>query len=228
MHYLDRSFYARDSLIVAKELLGKYIVHNHKGKTLMAKIVETEAYMGIEDKAAHSYGGRRTPRVEVMYGPPGHVYVFLIYGMYNCFNVVTGQVDDPQAVLVRAVEPTAEIDQLSINRFGKVFSELKSAQQSALTNGPGKLCKGLAIDRTHNGMDLCNESVQSCVTQNDLIQSESFLNDSIQIAEIDTHVFEIVSSKRVGIDYAEEAASFPWRFYIKGNPHVSVKDKEGK
>src|SRR5690554_6718560 len=115
MNSLNRDFYNRDSLTVAKDLLGKYLVHIVDGVKLVGKIVETEAYMGVEDKAAHSYGGRRTPRVEVMYGPPGYAYVYLIYGMYDCFNVVTNKEGIPQAVLIRAIEPMGELDAFAYN-----------------------------------------------------------------------------------------------------------------
>ena len=110
MKKLDREFYNRDSIVVARELLGKVLVHEIDGNRISAKIVETEAYMGVEDKAAHSYEGRRTPRVEVMYGEPGFTYVFMIYGMHSCFNVVVNKKGTPQAVLIRAVEPMEGMD----------------------------------------------------------------------------------------------------------------------
>ena len=113
MKKLNREFYNRDSISVAKDLLGKVIVHEINGYKLTAKIVEVEAYMGVEDKAAHSYGGRRTKRVEVMYGAPGFSYVYLIYGMYHCFNIVTNVEGTPQAVLIRAVEPLDGLEALT-------------------------------------------------------------------------------------------------------------------
>lgn len=202
MKLLEREFYNRDSLIVAKELLGKILIHELDGQKLAARIVETEAYMGVDDKAAHSYGGRRTPRVEVMYGRPGLSYVFLIYGMYNCFNIVTREEGIPQAVLIRAAEPVEGLDQIAQNRYGKRYQQLFKTQIKGLTNGPGKLCKALAIDRSLNGEDL--------------------RGNRLYVMSDDTEPMEIVSTKRVGIDYAEEAKDFPWRFYIKGNPYVSV------
>lgn len=203
MKPLDRAFFNRDSLIVAQALLGKVIVHEIDGQRLSAKIVETEAYMGIEDKAAHSYGGKRTQRVEVMYGGPGYAYVFLIYGMYNCFNVVTSEEGTPQAVLVRAVEPVEGFDLMSQNRFNKPYNQLAKTQTKGLTNGPGKLCKALAIDKRLNGEDLCGSR--------------------LFIGEGSREQFTVVSANRVGIDYAEEAKDYPWRFYIQGNQYVSVK-----
>lgn len=203
MKLLDRAFYNRDALIVAQALLGKVLVREIDGQRLSAKIVETEAYMGIEDKAAHSYGGKRTQRVEVMYGGPGFAYVFLIYGMYNCFNVVTREEGTPQAVLVRAVEPMEGFNLMSQNRFNKPSNQLTKTQKKGLTNGPGKLCKALVIDKCLNGEDLCG--------------------NRLYIEEGDYEPFTIVAAKRVGIDYAEEAKDFKWRFYIKDNQYVSVK-----
>lgn len=203
MKKLDREFYNRDSVIVAKELLGKILVHEVDGQKISAKIVEVEAYMGVEDKAAHSYGGRRTPRVEVMYGEPGFSYVFIIYGMYYCFNIVTREAGVPQAVLIRAVEPIEGFDQMAQNRFNKPYEQLNKTQKLTLTNGPGKLCNALLINKTQNGEDLCD--------------------NKLYVLEGQKEDFNIISSKRVGIDYAEEAKDFPWRFYIKDNKYVSVK-----
>lgn len=203
MRTLSRDFYNRDSLIVARELLGKILVHETDGKKVCGKIVETEAYMGIEDKAAHSYGGKRTPRVEVMYGGPGFSYVFMIYGMYDCFNVVTREEGIPQAVLVRAVEPMEGFDFMAENRFKKEYDQLSRSQITGLTNGPGKLCRALLINRKLNGEDLCK--------------------NRLYIEEGQKEDFTIASAKRVGIDYAGEARDYLWRFYIEGNPYVSVK-----
>ena len=200
---IPREFYNRDSIVVAKELLGKILVHEIGGKKISAKIVETEAYMGVNDKAAHSYGGRRTERVEVMYGDAGFAYVFLVYGLHCCFNIVTGEKDVPQAVLIRALEPLSNIEEMSNHRFKKTYATLTTPQSKALTNGPGKLCSALAISREHNGIDLCGNKL--------------YLVDS------DNENFSIVTTKRVGIDYAMEAKDYPWRFYIKDNAHVSVK-----
>ncbi len=198
---LNREFYNRDALIVAKELLGKVLVHELYGQKISAKIVETEAYMGINDKAAHSYGGRRTQRVEVMYGGPGFSYIFFIYGIHYCFNIVTREQGNPQAVLIRAVEPIKGLDIIAGNRFGKTYSQLSKSKMKNLTNGPGKLCKALAIDRNLNGEDLCGKK--------------------LYVEEGESDKFSIVSAKRVGIDYAEEAKDYPWRFYIEDNIYVS-------
>ncbi|WP_367566632.1 DNA-3-methyladenine glycosylase [Lacrimispora sp.] len=203
MKTLNRDFYNRDSITVAKELLGKVLVHETGGKRVSAGIVETEAYMGVIDKAAHSYGGKRTPRVEIMYGEPGHSYVYLIYGMYHCFNMVTGPQGVPQAVLIRALEPVEGLDLMAYNRYQKPYGELSKKQITGLTSGPGKLCRAFLIDKELNGEDLCGSR--------------------LYVEEGETNGLSIVESRRVGIDYAEEAKDFLWRFYIEGNPYVSVK-----
>ncbi|WP_416175774.1 DNA-3-methyladenine glycosylase [Clostridium sp.] len=203
MKKLTRDFYNRDTLKVAKELLGKILVHNINGKILSGKIVEVEAYKGITDKAAHSYGGRRTKRTEVMYGICGISYVFMIYGMYNCFNITTEDKNIPNAILVRALEPIDNLDIMSFNRFNKSYNELSKKQKINLTNGPGKLCQALEIDRRLNNCDLCK--------------------NELYILDPEKYDFTIESAKRIGIDYAEEAADYPWRFYIKDNIYVSKK-----
>lgn len=202
MKKLPRSFYDRDGLIVAKDLLGKYLVHKVKGQELIGKIVEVEAYMGVEDKAAHSYGNKRTPRTEAMFGPPGHAYIYLIYGMYYCMNVVTNQPGIAQAVLIRGIEPVSNIEEMSQYRYHKSLQELTRSQRKNITNGPGKLCKAMHITKEDYGEDLCKDRLYIC-------------------EEKDSLNFEICTSPRINIGYAEEAAEFPWRFYIKDNPYVS-------
>jgi DNA-3-methyladenine glycosylase len=134
---IPRSFYAReDTLLVARELIGMHLVHDGGGAVRIGRIVETEAYMGPEDLAAHSSRGR-TQRTEIMFGPPGHAYVYFIYGFWNCMNIVTAAKGVPHAVLLRALEPVAGI--------------------SDKTWGPGLLCRAMGIDRTFNGTDLCGD-----------------------------------------------------------------------
>ncbi|MBI6874082.1 DNA-3-methyladenine glycosylase [Clostridium aciditolerans] len=202
MKKLNREFYSRDTETVAKELLGKILIHEVDGKRLSGKIVETEAYLGIKDKAAHSYGGRRTPRVEVMYGEAGLSYVFIIYGMYYCFNVVTQKEGIPEAVLIRALEPVGSLDIMANNRFKKDYNDLTKTQIKSLTNGPGKLCNALKINKALNGEDLCDNRLY--IVDND-------------------EEFNIITDKRIGIDYAEEARDYLLRFYIENNKYVSVK-----
>lgn len=200
---LEREFYNRDTLIVAKELLGKVIVHEINEQRISAKIVETEAYMGVDDKAAHSYGGKRTKRVEVMYGKPGFSYVYFIYGMHYLFNIVTREEGIPQAVLIRAGEPIKGLDIIAQNRFEMPYEQLSKSQLRNLTNGPGKLSKSLSINKDLNGEDLCG--------------------NKLYVKEGEKETFSVVSAKRVGIDYAEEAKDYLWRFYIKENTYVSIK-----
>ncbi|MBK7392785.1 MAG: DNA-3-methyladenine glycosylase [Chloracidobacterium sp.] len=204
---LTRQFYLRnDTLSIARELLGKLIViPDDSGGRVSAMIVETEAYLGVTDRAAHSYGGRRTARNEVMYGMPGHVYVFFVYGMYYQFNVVCGPVDTPHAILIRGVEPVEGIEKMRERRGflsepGAVATGSK--RDKNLTSGPGKLCIAMAIDKNLNGEDLLGTRVW-------LEDHRSFTGN------------EIAVGKRIGIDYAGEDAEKPWRFWVKGNEFVS-------
>lgn len=196
---LTRSFYAReDTLLVARELLGKrLVVPTTSGARVSGIIVETEAYMGPEDRAAHSFGGRRTARTESMYARGGTVYVFLVYGLHHQFNVVAGGEGVPHAVLIRALEPDEGIDIMRARRG------LEDARR--LASGPGKLCQALALDRGHDGEDLTGRRV--------------WLEDVGRVIE----PREVARGPRVGIDYAGEYVSKPWRFWIKGSPFVSRK-----
>ncbi|MGO3751880.1 MAG: DNA-3-methyladenine glycosylase [Peptoniphilaceae bacterium] len=200
---LSREFYNRDTLIVAKDLLGKVLVINNNREKLKVRIVEVEAYTGFEDKASHTYAGRRTKRTEVMYGQAGFLYVFLNYGIHNLINIVTNKKGKGEAVLIRAVEPISEIDLFSFNRYKKKFEGLSKYQSLNLFNGPGKLSKTLKIDKTFYGEDLTG----------DRIYIEDSLDDD----------FEIIETKRIGIDYSEEAKDYLYRFYIKGNKYVSIR-----
>ena len=202
MMKLSRDFYKKSSIQLSQDLLGKIFVNIIDGKKISCRIVEVEAYMGIEDKAAHSYRGKRTKRTEAMYGKPGLLYVFIVYGMYNCANIVAAEVDVPQAVLIRAAEPLEGMEEMAIRRFNKQYSELSEKQKINLTNGPGKLCIAIGIDRTANGKDLCLDNLY---------------------LEEDGYKPEVVTSKRIGIDYAEEAVDLLFRFYFKVNKYVSVQ-----
>lgn len=197
---LDHKFFSRsDTLRVARELLGKLlVVPTGDGQRISGMIVETEAYLGESDKAAHSFGGRRTARNEITYAEGGHVYVFFVYGMYYQLNLVTGMVDHPEVVLIRAVEPVEGSD---------IMRERRGAMKDTnLTSGPGKLCIALGIDRSFNGVDL----------EGDRIWVETYRNFKKT---------EVASGPRVGIDYAEEFVDMPWRFWLKGNQFVSKRRK---
>jgi len=198
MQKLSREFYTRaDTLQIARDLLGKtLVVPTTKGERVSGMIVETEAYCGIEDKAAHSYGNRRTKRTETMFAVGGTVYIFFIYGMYYQFNVVAGKLGVPHAVLIRAIEPIEGIEIMRERR-----GQMKDVN---LTSGPGKLCIALGIDKTLNNEDLLGRRV--------------WIEDGAEIS-----LDKIASGKRVGVDYAEEYAEKPWRFWVKNNLFVSRK-----
>lgn len=193
---LPREFYTRSNVVaVARELLGKLlVVPARNGIRVSGKIVEVEAYRGPQDRAAHSYGGRRTRRTETMYGVGGTAYVFFVYGMYNQFNVVTNNRDAPHAVLIRAIEPVEGIELMRKRRPGKTDHNL--------TNGPGKLCIAFGIDRKLDAVDLLSNRV--------------WLEEGERIPRS-----RIMAGPRIGIDYAEEWVDKPWRFWVKGNPYVS-------
>lgn len=201
---LNKEFFKRDTLRVAKDLLGKIIVKNDNGIIYKAKIVETEAYLGVDDRAAHTFGDRKTERNKIMYEDAGTVYVYQTYGIHFMLNFVTQDKNIPEAVLIRAIEPLNQFDKISLNRFGKIYNELTSYQKNNITNGPGKLTKALNIDKDLNGNNLFNQSF--------------FVED-------DNSIFDIIIDKRIGIDYAQEAIDFPYRFYIKDNSYVSVLKK---
>ncbi|MCT4597831.1 MAG: DNA-3-methyladenine glycosylase [Vallitalea sp.] len=195
MKKLCRNFYERDTLIVAKQLLGKYIVLKDNSDEIIVKITDVEAYKGIRDKACHTYGGKRTPRTEVMWKRAGHAYIYIIYGMYYCLNIVTEREGEPCAVLIRGVVPIKNIDKMSYNRYNKPYNELNKYQKNNFSNGPGKICKALALDKSHNGFDLLSDTFYIC-------EGEEINSD------------EIKYGKRINIDYAQEAADYLWRFYI--------------
>src|SRR5437867_8642041 len=198
---LPRKFYTRaDVLQVARRLLGRrLVVPDRDGARVSGIIVETEAYRGPEDRASHAFGGRRTRRTETMYRIGGTAYVYFVYGMYDQFNVVTNVEGIPHAVLVRALEPAEGIEVMRGRRRGRSDHDL--------TNGPGKLCIALGIDRALDGADL--------------------LGDRVFIEEGRRRVpaAAIASGPRIGIDYAAEWAGRPWRFWIRDSPFVSHRGR---
>ena len=196
MKKLPHEFYiGDDTLQIARDLLGKtLVVPDEKGNRVSGRIVETEAYLGPRDKAAHSYKNRRTKRTEVMFNKGGMVYVFLVYGMYHQFNVVAGKTDVPHAVLIRGIEPVDGIE-IMHKRRGKM-------PDKNLTSGPGKLCMALGVDKSFNGESLLGKRV--------------WIEEGITLSKN-----EITAGKRIGIDYSEEYAEKLWRFYVKQNPYIS-------
>ena len=192
-----RSFFRRDPAWVARELLGHRLVSGVGGTRTAGIIVETEAYLGITDKAAHTYGGRRTRRNRTMWGAAGHAYVYFVYGMHHCINVVAGETGDPVAVLIRALEPDAGIDTM--------FERRRRARRATdLCSGPAKLCQALGIDLGLDGEDLTSSNLLSIASPSRRPPRAT-----------------IVAAPRVGIAYAEEWQNEPLRFFVAGNPHVS-------
>jgi len=194
---LARQFYRRPAVEVAVGLLGCWLVRRHSGRNggvfLAGRIVETEAYAGESDRACHASVGR-TARNAVMYGPPGHAYVYFIYGMYDMMNVVCQPPGTPEAVLVRALEPgcgaEAMLERRGVERLGDVAS------------GPGKLCRALGITRTLNGVDLRGDELW--ITRDELGPEE-----------------RVACGPRIGVDYAGRDACLPYRFWTAGHPLVS-------
>ena len=205
MAVLTRAFYERDTRQVAADLLGKYLVHRVDGVPLICRITETEAYIGPLDKACHAFGNRRTPRTEIMFGAPGFSYIYLIYGMHHCLNFVTEAEGKPCAVLLRGGVPRGNVDFLARNRFGVSHASLSPYQKKHFLDGPGKLCQALCLTRVHNGLDLVGNALFVCDTLKDL---------ELPDPPEDQRPFEIQTGPRIGVDYAEEATAFPWRYYI--------------
>lgn len=194
---LKREFYERDTLTVAKELLGKLLVHETEEGTTVGKIVETEAYVGPEDKASHSYNNRRTERTEVQFGPKGHAYIYQIYGMYFCFDATSGRlVGKPEAILVRALEPIGGLEVMMRQRG------VSDGEIANLTNGPSRLCMAMGISRKQNGVDLCVSPLR--------------IEAGVTIDEK-----QIIQTTRVNVDYADEWKRLPWRFFIRNSRFVS-------
>lgn len=217
---LSREFFTRDGITLARELLGKVLVHETSIGTVRGIITETESYMGENDKGSHTYGGKRTDRTEPMYHIGGTSYVYLIYGMYSCMNIAAMVQDIPQAVLIRSVVPADEESRQRMEQLRSKKAVMRSQKnkqrkdKSAMENvseekavpasirrhladGPGKLCIAMEITKADNDIDM--------------VTSESFyVTEGISVSEEQIQV-----GKRIGIDYAEEAADFLWRFFIE-------------
>ena len=197
MKKLPIQFYkGTDVVLIAKELIGKVVVTNFNGLITSGRIVETEAYIGLTDRASHSFGGKRTVRNEHMYAAAGTVYVYICYGMHHLFNIVTNAANIPDAVLIRAVEPVAGIDTM-LKRTGKMKLD------NTLTKGPGNAAKALGISKVHSGISLGKDEIYIAY-------------DGFKIKET-----VIGISGRIGVESSGDAALLPYRFYIKGNRFVS-------
>src|SRR6185295_16106749 len=193
MKKLPKSFYSRKDVVsIARELVGKILVTNFDGNVTSGRIVETEAYVALTDKASHSFGGRRTSRNEHMYAACATAYVYICYGMHQMFNIVTNEKEVPDAVLIRAIEPLQGID-IMLQRTGK------SKLDYTLTKGPGNVGKALGISKQHSGLHLLDDEIY-------------LLSDGFALHKNDVGV-----SSRIGVEGAGADALLPYRFYIRGN-----------
>ncbi|HRP88386.1 MAG TPA: DNA-3-methyladenine glycosylase [Gammaproteobacteria bacterium] len=203
MTRLSHKFCQRDPVRLARALLGQRLVRVlDDGTRLAGRIVETEAYLGVVDRAAHSYGGRRTARNAAMWGPAGRAYVYFVYGLHHCMNVVAEGVGQPTAVLIRALEPLEGLERMRVHRAGKRAAD--RLRDTDLCSGPAKLAQALALDRALDGADL-------------VAGDTLFLERGAAVAPR-----RIVAAPRIGVAYAAEWADQPLRFYVAGNPHVST------
>lgn len=195
MECLTRDFYDRDTLTVAQDLLGCLLVREYEGERLVGRITETEAYIGRCDKACHAYNYKRTNRTETLFAQPGTAYLYLIYGMYTCLNFVTERSGEPAAVLIRGMEAVEGEKTMARLRFEKELGALTATQRKNFLNGPGKVCKALSLDRSMNGHDL--------------------LKPPLYVLPRDGEEPAIRCGPRIGVDYAQEAKDFPWRFWTE-------------
>lgn len=208
---IPSSFYRQDTISVARELLGKKIIRKtEKGKHLSGLIVETEAYLGAQDPACHSYLFKKTPRNQALYLSGGYAYVYLTYGLHFCFNVVTGKEGEPEAVLIRAIEPLDGEKYMFQNRFpsftlhDKESQKHKKSKRLQLTNGPGKLCRALEIDLSLNRTSLVSDKI------------------SIEESEQSVSKGDIQDSPRIGLGVSsQDSLYWPLRFFLKKNSFVS-------
>lgn len=191
---LSREFFERDTVTAARELVGQILVRKTPQGVCRGIVVETEAYLGKNDPAAHSYKGSRE-RTRALYGEKGCAYIYLIYGMYSCLNVSSGETEEPECILIRAVEPIDGIDIMSTNR--------KTDKIRNLCSGPGKLCMAMDIDRSLYGTDMCDG------------ESEIYFEMGEPL--------ETAASPRINVDYAGEAAKWPLRFTAKDNLFISKR-----
>lgn len=203
MTRLSDKFCQRDPVSLARALLGQRLVRVlDDGARLAGRIVETEAYLGVIDRAAHTYGGRRTPRNAAMWGPAGRAYVYFVYGLHHCMNVVAEDVERPSAVLIRALEPLEGLERMRAHRAGR--QPAGRLRDTDLCSGPAKLAQALRLDRALDGADL---------VRGDTLFLERGANVPPR---------RIVAAPRIGVAYAAEWADKPLRFYVAGNPHVSA------
>ncbi len=193
---LTPDFYLQGTLTVARSLIGCFLVRRTEQGDIVGRISETEGYIGLVDKACHAYPDKRTMRTEPLFHAGGIAYVYLVYGMYHCLNVVSEGPDIPCAVLIRGAEMVKGAELAAVNRYGKGYETLSKREREHLADGPGKLCRAFDIDKTLNFEDLRGERLFLCDTYHGHIRQAG----------------RIEESRRIGIDYAEEAREFLWRF----------------
>ena len=199
MKKLPGAFYLREDVIkISKELLGKLLITNFNGLLTSGRIVETEAYKGITDRASHAYGSRRTKRTEVMYGAGGIAYVYLCYGIHYMFNVVTNDHGIPHAILIRGIEPVEGKNIMMERMHNTIFNKI-------IGKGPGNVAKALGIQNAHTGYSLTGDEI--------FIADDGYVLQQSQV----------IASPRIGVHYAGEDAKLLYRFFIKDNPFVSGK-----
>ncbi len=203
MARLSREFYNGDTLGVSRALLGKYLVRVLDGEVLMGRITETEAYIARCDKACHAYGRPMTERTSTLYLAPGHAYIYFIYGMYFCLNLVTEPEGEPAAVLIRSMEPVAGADTMRRLRFGE--KPMNAYRKKNFTNGPGKVCQALGLTKAENRLDV--------VTGDTLFVCDSPADLGLPCPALPKE--RLRTGPRIGVDYAEEAREFPWRFWLE-------------
>ncbi len=200
-------FFRQPTEGLALALLGMVLVHEADEGMTAGRIVEVEMYKGPQDAAAHSYGGKMTARTQVMYGEPGHAYIYFIYGMHYCFNVVSGPLGSPEAILIRALEPVCGIA-LMAERRRRVVDSNHPKKVCALTNGPGKLSQAMGINAEQYGVALWDSAVR-------LYHAEDPLPPSA-----------VARGPRINVGYAGAAAHYPWRFWIRQHPCLSVRSRD--
>ena len=223
---LPLDFYRTNALTLSENLIGKTLVHRVNGVELAGIITETEAYMGVIDRASHAYGGRRTARTETLFMEGGHAYVYLIYGIYSCMNITANENGIPEGTLIRAVFPTVGREAMYRTYLEKgrrkksppkPAGELSEKEWYSLTNGPGKLCVAMSIDRS---LDRWNMIIENSVNDENSVHEFFVRDDGYRAAEIGR-------SPRIGIDYAGEAAAYPWRFTAKEKNGVPILVQNG-
>lgn len=225
---LSRDFFKRDTHVVCQELIGKFLIRKSNNRVRIGKIVEVEAYQGFDDKASHA-AKKKTARNEVMFGASGYYYVYLIYGMYFCLNIVTETKDFPAAILIRAVEPIYDSTQ---NLAG-----ISLEKKRTLGSGPGRLCRWMGVDKTFSGKSVENNELYltpsvmpapySVVSTERKRVEKSSKKRSLDVTRDDKSIkdnkIQVAKAKRIGVHYAGESAHLDWRYYDRNSQYISQK-----